>query len=107
MMMMTGKSTAGTTSSTATGPNVDNTTGTATGIYLYTEASGACNNTESILMSPCLDVSSLANPFVDFYVHMFGGDLATGSMEVDVSTDGGLTWINLWSQIGQIQTSKR
>ena len=90
----------GATPSGGTGPTQDNNPGTITGKYLFTEASG-CNGVTSNLISPCMDVSALGNPFVDFYVHMHGDDM--GTMNLDITTDGGVTWTNLWTQTGQIQ----
>ena len=93
----------GPTGSTATGPNIDHNPGTPTGLYLYTEASGGCTNVTSNLVSPCMDISTLTNPHVDFYYHMFGADM--GTMNLEVSTDGGVTWTTLWTQTGQVQTA--
>ena len=95
--------TNGPTPSTTTGPNVDHNPGSASGKYLFTEASGSCNFQTSNLISPCLNISNLANPYVAFYFHMYGDDM--GGLNLDISTDGTATWTNLWSQSGQVQTS--
>ncbi|MEM7103187.1 MAG: T9SS type A sorting domain-containing protein [Bacteroidota bacterium] len=92
----------GETPSGGTGPDMDNNPGTLQGQYLFTEASG-CNGVESILLSPCLDLSVLGNPFVDFYIHMFGDD--QGTMSLEMTQDGGTTWTELWSNTGQLQAA--
>jgi hypothetical protein len=93
----------GTTSSTSTGPQQDHNPGTSAGIYLYTEASGSCTNTMSRIISPCIDISSMTLPGLEFWYHMYGVDM--GTLAVDYSTDGGLTWTEIWSRSGQDQLS--
>ncbi|NND31087.1 MAG: hypothetical protein HKN76_00760 [Saprospiraceae bacterium] len=92
----------GTTGSGGTGPDQDHNPGTPTGQYLFTEASG-CQGVTSILISPCFDLSNLGDPYVDFYVHMFGSDM--GTMSLQITMDGGHTWMELWSTTGQLQTA--
>jgi len=89
------------TGSTGTGPEIDNTTQSSTGKYLYTEASG-CNFEEAILLSPCLDLNATSMPYLNFAYHMFG--IAMGSLFVDVDTGGVLT--NVFSISGQQQTDQ-
>jgi PKD repeat protein len=74
----------GTTPSTGTGPNGDHTSGN--GIFLYTEASGSCDNREALFLSPCFDLTSTANPEAKFWYHMNG--TAMGNLHVDVLADG-------------------
>jgi len=89
------------TSSSSTGPSGDHTTGT--GNYIYTEAS-SCYSKVADLISPVFDFTSLTNPSLEFYYHMYGQSM--GSLEVFVSTDGGTTWTNaLFSLNGEQQTS--
>ncbi|HHZ64772.1 MAG TPA: PKD domain-containing protein [Flavobacteriales bacterium] len=88
----------GGTPSGGTGPTVDNTTGTATGNYFYTEASG-CNQTEAVLMSPCLDFDSITTPTMTFAYHMFGANM--GELYVDIDTAN--TWTNVFTAIGPQQ----
>ena len=73
-----------------TGPSTDHNPGTTTGNYLYTEASGSCSNDSAFLITPFLDFSQLQAPTMDFWFHMFGGDM--GTMHIDVSRDSGNTW---------------
>ncbi|QNR25777.1 T9SS-dependent choice-of-anchor J family protein [Croceimicrobium hydrocarbonivorans] len=89
------------TSSSSTGPSGDHTTGT--GNYIYTEAS-SCYGKVADLISPVFDFTSLTNPSLEFYYHMYGQSM--GSLEVFVSTDGGTSWTNaLFSLSGEQQTS--
>lgn len=90
------------TSSSSTGPTGDHTTGS--GNYIYTEAS-SCYGKLAELYSPVFDFSSLTNPTLEFYYHMYGQSM--GDIEVSVSTDGGTTWSSpLFSLIGEQQTSQ-
>ena len=91
----------GGTPSGNTGPIVDNTTGTATGNYFYTEASG-CNQTEAILISPCMDFDSITTPTMTFAYHMFGVNI--GELYVDIDTAN--TWTNVFTAIGQQQLAQ-
>lgn len=89
----------GTTPTGTTGPNP-----TCDGIYyMYTEATGNTSSTAN-LISPCIDLTSATNPRFTFFYHMFGTN--TGSLNVDISTDSGLTYpTNLLSISGYVQTS--
>lgn len=86
-----------------TGPSGDHTTGN--GYYLYTEAS-SCYNKEAWLVSPLFNFVSLSNPRLEFYYFMLGS--GTGSINVQISTNGGTTWstTNLFNKQGQQQTSQ-
>jgi MYXO-CTERM domain-containing protein len=82
--------TGGTTSS-FTGPPSGYPNG---GKYLYVESSTPCNGSaqEAHLISPPLELMGTTTPTAGFFYHMFGGDM--GTLHVDVSTDGGMTWTN-------------
>ncbi|OIP00211.1 MAG: hypothetical protein AUJ98_08955 [Bacteroidetes bacterium CG2_30_33_31] len=86
-----------------TGPLGDHTTGS--GKYIYT-AAYACFNKAAWLVSPLFNFSSLSNPKLEFYYFMFGS--STGSINVQISTNGGTTWsaTNLFNLTGQQQTSQ-
>ncbi len=73
----------GGTPSTGTGPNAayDGS------YYIYTEASGF-NNVETYL-DASFDLSSISNPFLFFYYHMYGADM--GSLHIDI-------WDGTWNQ---------
>lgn len=89
----------GVTTSNNTGPNTASE-GTR---YIYTEATSNFNNTSN-LESPCFDLTGLLNPEFNFSYHMFGIDI--GTLNIDISTDGGTTYTaNLFTISGQQQTS--
>ncbi len=80
-------------------------TGPSSGVYgssryLYTEVSGgACYNKEASVQSPDFDMSSVTDqPLLYFNYHMYGEEM--GTLFVDISTDFGSTWTNLWSKSG-------
>jgi hypothetical protein len=75
--------------STQTGPDMDYAPGTATGNYLYLEAS-LCFNKTAILYTPCIDLTTFANPTLSFAYHMYGTGM--GSLHVDIYSGG--SWIN-------------
>ncbi len=96
----------GTTPTGATGPDQGNGPG---GQYLYIESSdigvtpGAIGfNARAIIQSSCIDLSGQYNASLSFDYHMYGADL--GSLAVEVSDDGGLTWNQEFIQEGQDQT---
>lgn len=76
----------GATPSTGTGPSMDHNPGTSSGKYLYSEASNGCTNSNSILVSPCFDLTNTINPEFKFWYHMNGASI--GSMRVDVFANG-------------------
>lgn len=80
----------GPTPSANTGPDVDHTLGTATGNYLYLEASGGCDQQLAILTSPCIDLTNVLNPNLSFWYHMYGTNM--GELHLDVYADG--NWTN-------------
>ncbi|MEZ5146153.1 MAG: hypothetical protein R2759_03425 [Bacteroidales bacterium] len=55
-----------------TGPIGDHTTGTLAGNFLYLEGSGDCKDKKAVLMSPCIDLTGLANPGMSFWFNMYG-----------------------------------
>lgn len=76
----------GSTPSTNTGPDVDHNPGTATGNYLYLEASGPCPGKTAILLSPCISLVGATSPQVTFWYHAYGADM--GELHVDVLSEG-------------------
>lgn len=74
------------TASGNTGPSIDHNPGTAQGHYVYTEASGGCNNKVAIMMSPCIDLTAASLPQMSFWYHMYGGSM--GELHVDVLSEG-------------------
>lgn len=79
----------GSTPSTATGPDIDHTIGTATGKYIYVETSG-CNNVTAHLVSAIYDFSAVSSPRISFWWHMYGATM--GTMHLDVDTTGLGNW---------------
>lgn len=80
----------GGTPSNGTGPTIDHNPGTATGRYLYSEASNGCNGATAVTISPCFDLSNTINPEFSFWYHMEG--FSVGNLSVDVFSNG--VWIN-------------
>lgn len=88
---------SGTPSST-TGPSVDNTLGTTSGMYLYVESS-TCYSSEANLLSSCIDLTGKISAEVSFAYHMYGTSM--GSLNVDISTDGGANFTSgVWTLSG-------
>ncbi len=87
---------SGTTVSLNTGPSDDITGG---GSYIYIEASSPrVPGDSAVLYSPLIDKSSLTNSKLTFYSHMYGTSI--GTLEIDVSDDGGSTYSTIYSKSG-------
>jgi hypothetical protein len=94
---------AGGTPSTGTGPAVDHTTGSPTGVYMYTEATGQAAGDVAHLTTPFLDLTGLTDPALEFWFHMFGA--AMGELHVDLFS-GGVWNLDITSPlVGQKQTA--
>jgi len=94
---------AGGTGTSTSGPAVDNTTGTATGFYLYTEASSpAATGDSAILTLPEFNLSSLTVPEISYFYHMYGADIQRLDLQVYDATS--MTWSTIDSIIGQQQS---
>lgn len=95
--------TGGNENSTGTGPFYDNTSfGQSGGIYMYMETSGGFGGTGEIETAE-FDVSSLNQPYVEFYYHMYGATMGTLALDV---YDATLGWQNdVISITGQQQTA--
>lgn len=88
----------GPTLTSNTGPS-----GAATGqYYRYIESSGSNGNPGKIgilTAKKCLNLANETDPFLSFQYHMYG--VNTGSLAIQVSTDGGLSWSqNIWEVVG-------
>ena len=84
------------TTSSGTGPSDDVTGG---GYYMYIETSGALSaGDKAVLITQSVDLSTLTTPQLKFYSHMYGA--TTGSLEVDISSDGGVTYNNVFTKSG-------
>ncbi len=74
--------------------------------YIYLEASNPAQvadpnaigfNATAIITSPCLDLTEFSSAQFSFQYHMFGA--AMGSLDAQISTDGGTTWNSLLTTI--------
>ena len=52
----------------------------------------------AILISPAIDLSTMTNPKLSFYSHMYGA--AIGTLRIDASNDGGSTFSNVFTKSG-------
>jgi hypothetical protein len=102
------------TGSSNTGPNYSTNYG-GTGYamegayYMYVESSGNYTNDVS-MTSHCFDISTLPNPTFSFWYNMYDngenvsfapvGYVPTGSLDVMLSSDGGITWDSTWTASG-------
>ena len=83
----------GATGSSNTGPS-----GASDGsYYIYTETSGF-NGLTANVESGCVDLAGWTLPGLVFDYHMYGATM--GTLDVNISTDGGLTWTNIWTMTG-------
>jgi hypothetical protein len=73
--------------------------------YVVLDASDGSNGDVAILESPFIDLSSLTNPAIYFWYHMYGPGGIAG-LDVEVSSDNGITFTNVLSIVGQQQMSE-
>ena len=76
-----------------TGPSDDMTGG---GSYIYTEATPQDQGDQAILYSDSIDISSLTNPQLNFYYHMYGDDMG----DLDIEIYNGNNYVNIFSISG-------
>jgi len=89
------------TPSSSTGPNAAQSGQT----FLYLEASVKYTSSDNtILLSPCYDLTAENYANIEFYYHMYGS--RTGSLELEISTDNGTNWENLFYIDGEQHTSE-
>ncbi len=70
------------TTSSPTGPDFDHTTGA--GNYVYSEGTTCTGSGPHILVSPAIDVSGLTQPLLSVWYHMYGTDIPTASLLVQM-----------------------
>ncbi|TCI92160.1 S8 family serine peptidase [Tenacibaculum sp. M341] len=91
---------SGATPSSNTGPS----SATEGNFYMFLEASSNGStgqigaNGTAILESPCFDLSGVSNATFSFSNHMYGSNV--GSLQVQVSSNNGASWSNVWSESG-------
>ena len=67
--------------------------------YLYCESSSPnYPNKVANLVSNCIDMNNFISPTYVFGYHMYGATM--GTLNVDVSIDGGWSWSTLWTESG-------
>ncbi|MFK7949135.1 MAG: S8 family serine peptidase, partial [Saprospiraceae bacterium] len=87
----------GATPSSNTGPTTDNTTGS--GYYLFIETSSGASGDIANTTSGAIDVSSLTSPYLEFFYHMYGGQIGTLNVDVEFPVGSG-TYTNVFSLSG-------
>lgn len=83
-------------------PNTGPDAGFSGTYFIYTNANGNLNNTASII-SPCLNLSGMMNPAIEFYYHMYTGFTSDGmgNLYVDIErVAGSEQWITIWGKEG-------
>ncbi len=89
------------------GPTPTPNTGPSAGVnnagrYAYIETTGSlCNNgRRAFLESNCVRLRKFGNDscHLSFHYHMFGAQIST--LRLEVSSDGGFTWMTLWQRTG-------
>ncbi|MCW5520247.1 choice-of-anchor J domain-containing protein [Aureitalea sp. L0-47] len=87
---------SGGTPSSSTGPS----SASDGSYYMYTEASGSnYPNQQTILISPCFDLTSSPAASINFDYHMYGSN-DMGTFILELSDDNGASWNPIWSQTG-------
>jgi len=84
------------TGSTGTGP-LNGVPSLDGAYYLYCETSGQYSRVAN-LVSSCVDLNNFTQPAFVFGYHMLGATI--GTFNVDVSNDGGATWITEFTKTG-------
>lgn len=73
-------------------------------LYLETSAPSSAGDADTLNL-PLVNLSSTVDQArMTFYYHMYGATI--GEMIVEVSTDGGANYTQVWSQVGQVQTDE-
>jgi hypothetical protein len=93
------------TPSPGTGPLVDHTFGNSTGQFIFSESSDpVVQDDEAILTSREIDLSTLTNPRLQFFYHMFGESM--GSLKVIVNDITNSSTTEVFSVTGQQQQNQ-
>ena len=67
--------------------------------YMYLECGSFPPGSYATLTADCVDPSFYNNLHLSFNYHMYGAGI--GELKVEVSSDGGLTWVTEWSKNGE------
>jgi MAM domain, meprin/A5/mu/Secretion system C-terminal sorting domain/Right handed beta helix region len=86
---------SGSTGTGNTGPTGDHTSGA--GVYAYTESSYGTTGDSTILITPCMDIRTLAAPKLKFWYHMYGSSM--GTLAVDIFYGNGYIH-DVWTMTG-------
>lgn len=87
---------SGGTGSSNTGPS----SASSGSFYMYTEASTPnYPNRQTILNSPCFDLTAAPTATFSFDYHMYGAS-DMGTFILELSDDNGASWTPIWSQTG-------
>jgi hypothetical protein len=79
---------SGGTPSANTGPSQDHNS-TGSGNYMYIETSGITVGSEAFLISPCIDLTNVLSPELEFWYHMYGTNM--GALHLDIWSNG--AWV--------------
>lgn len=74
----------------------NNTGGTGNFADINSDFYGSSGQQDTSLVTPTLDLSSASAPFVTFHNNFVAFSPFPQTGDVDVSTDGGTTWTNVW-----------
>ena len=80
-----------------TGPFHDFNPKTLTGNYIFMETNNGSSGSTFIIESPCINISNLSTPGINFAYHMYGQTI--GSLHLDVVTPDS-TYLDVWTQTG-------
>lgn len=94
----------GGTSTPATGPANNHTTGGNR--YVYAESSLGSPVTASQLITPCIDLTDETRCLgFEFWYHMFGSDVDLLRIDIDTGSTNESWWVNYAKVVGEQQTS--
>lgn len=93
------------TGSSSTGPSGGNVNGTPTfgNAYIFLETSGASPANVAQLVTPPVNLTGITSGNLSFWYHMYGNTM--GTLEAQVSIDGGTNWTSVFVIQGQQQSS--
>lgn len=93
-----------TSATIASGPQTDNTPGTAVSRFLMVDGTQGSGGNESTFESPCVSLLGVSTPVLEFYYHMHG--IHMGTLYVEAKSDQFPAWARLDSIVGRQQTTR-